>query len=139
MRTECRRYLGTIGDLLIRGADAYLTTVIDERLSDFTNFIRNSLDREVIRKRRVLKTEFNMFGNSTMPTVRIDRDAVSLLERAEIPAFSLGAGGIRLSYSEKVLAAPVQSPEFEARIRTEVPQIKFLIKEVTLGSHSPTA
>jgi len=48
--------------------------------------------------------------------------------RTKIPSFSLGAFGLRLSYNEKVLAAPLETIEFEARIKTEIPKIKFLFK-----------
>ena len=39
--TECLQYLTTIDDLMRRGADAYLTSALDEELQSFTNFIRD--------------------------------------------------------------------------------------------------
>jgi hypothetical protein len=133
--TACLEYIQTIGDLMARGADAYLTTAIDEQLNDFTNFIGISLDQQAVRKRRVLQTDFGFFGMFISPALSSDDIATSRLGRASIPAFSLRTFGVRLSYSEKVLAAPLDAAEFEARIRTEIPRIKSLIKEVTLGSH----
>ncbi len=59
--TECLSYLQTIDDLSARGADAYLTTAIDEQLNDLSNFVRNSLDQNVVRKRRVLQATFRLF------------------------------------------------------------------------------
>ena len=133
--TECLRYLQTIDDLFARGADAYLITEIDEQLNDFSNFIRNSLDQKAIRKRRVLQTQFGMLGVFTLPSVEIEGKVTSRIARTTIPPFKLNAFGLRFSYSEKVLAAPFETIEFEARIRTEIPRIKFLVKEVTLGSN----
>ncbi|MFO1035647.1 MAG: hypothetical protein U1E45_02270 [Geminicoccaceae bacterium] len=136
---DCLRYLQTIDDLLARGADAYLTTSLDEQLNQFSNFIRNSLDQKIIRKRSILQTKFGMFGFSASPTISLDVSGSEGFARVAIPTISLRPfTGIGLSYSEVVLAAPFESREFEKRIRTEIPRIKFLVKEVTLGSNPPT-
>jgi hypothetical protein len=52
-----------------------------------------------------------------------------------IPNMSFHLYPISFSYKEKVIAAPVASVEFERRIRTEILELKPLIKEVTLGSN----
>jgi hypothetical protein len=111
--TECLRYLGTIDDLLARGADAYLTTNLDEELNDFTNFVRNSLDAAGVKKRRILGTHFNLFGFSASPTATAEEIATTRISRLTIPPFQLRLFGLglRLSYSEKVLAAPLETPE----------------------------
>jgi hypothetical protein len=59
----------------------------------------------------------------------------SRLGKFSVEPFSLGAGGFGLSYKSEVLAAPIYSRDFERRIVVDVPTIKSLIKEVTLGSH----
>jgi hypothetical protein len=138
-RADCAAFVQAIDDLLARGADAYLTTGVDERLNDFTNFIRNSIDVTEVRKRRVLKTMFGILGLSIAPNIVTEDPARSRFARATIPNLSLKSFGFKMDYSEKVLVAPMDSREFELRIRTEVPEIKFLIKEVTLGSSPPPA
>jgi hypothetical protein len=45
--------------------------------------------------------------------------------------------GIGFTYrADELLAAPLSSREFESHIGSEIPALKFLIKEVTLGSQS---
>ncbi len=132
--TDCRNYVQTVDELLDRGADAYLTTALDQRLNEFTNFIRNSIVEKEIRKRRVVETRFNMFGLTTSPKIVAESAANSWASRVRMPDISVGFLGMGFVYSEKTLAAPTETREFELRIRTEIPQIKFLIKEVTLGS-----
>ncbi len=105
--TECLSYLQTIDDLSARGADAYLTTAIDKQLNDFSNFVRNSLDQNVVRKRRVLQATFSLFGLSTAPIASdFETNAISAFARTKIPSFSLGAFGLRLSYKRKGARCP---------------------------------
>jgi hypothetical protein len=135
--TECLRFLHTIEGLLARGADAYLTTTIDERLNDFCNFLRESLDRSYVLKRRTIRAQVNS------PLVRLEdyrlsavAEAKSRLSLVRLPRFKYSVGGFGVDYSEVILGAPIQSDEFELVMKTEVPQIKALVKEVTLGSQA---
>jgi hypothetical protein len=137
------KYIETIDELLRRGADAYLIGTIDEQLNSFTNFIRNSVQSNSISKKIVLQAHVPLIipftKNAITTNFEREVDDKTYLGRTKIPSISLSFGGISFSYSEKILAAPFQSIEFQARIRSEVPQIKFQIKEVTLGSHPSNA
>jgi hypothetical protein len=139
-KNQCIQYLICIDELLKRGADAYLTTILDESLNDFTNFIRNSIERDVVVKKVVFQAILFSFGLSTTQTMSEECDTASgyfrkLFAKLSIEALSIDAFGISFSYSEKVLAAPLNTKEFEARMKAEIPKLKFLIKEVVLGSN----
>jgi hypothetical protein len=137
--TECLRYLTTIDDLMKRGADAYLTSALDEELQSFTNFIRDSMDAQEVNRKRVMKAlvttqglRYLFFG---LPYLRYQFD---LAERAvgklRLPTFDVSLFGFQLAYAERIYAAKVESRDFEARIRGAIPALKALIKEVTLGA-----
>ena len=137
-RAACLQYIDTIDELLARGADAYLTTELDERLNGFRNFVRNSIDQQHVIIRRILTTDLTLFGLSFSPRASIDSRTKSRFQRTPIPDLSVGTIGIRLKYSQRILAAPLESSEFEAQLKMEIPQIKFLVKEVVLGSNPPS-
>jgi hypothetical protein len=115
-----------------RGADAYLTLELDYWLNEFTNFIRNSLSQNELRKRRVIHSLFSIIdAPPRFATEGVSPEKMWVLLRGR--PFS----GLRYSYSEKVLAAPLISNEFDGVIRLGVTQLKSRIKEVTLGANPP--
>jgi len=140
--TECLRYLATVDDLMKRGADAYLTSALDEELQSFTSFIRDSMDAREVNRKRTMRAVVTTEGLRVMffglPYFRYQFE---LAERAagklRLPTFDVGLFGFRLGYSERIYSAKVESRDFEARIRGTIPALKALIKEVTLGA--PTA
>jgi hypothetical protein len=128
----CRDYLATLDGLLARGADAYLTLELDYWLNDFTNFIRNSLSQKELRKARVVHSPFSIIDRSPeFATEAVSPEKMWIFLRGR-PFL-----GLRYSYSEKILAAPLTSNEFDRVIRLGVAQLKSRIKEVTLGAHPP--
>jgi hypothetical protein len=139
--TECLKYLTTIDDLMKRGADAYLTSALDEELQSFTNFIRDSMDAQQVNRKRVMKALVTtqglryLFFGLPLPYFRYQYElAERAVGRLRLPAFDVSLFGFQLAYSERIYAAKVESRDFEARIRGAVPALKALIKEVTLGA-----
>jgi hypothetical protein len=136
--TECLRFITKIDDLMRRGADAYLTTSLDEELQLFTNFIRDSMDAREVHRNRIMKTTTN--GNSIFTfwpfsNVRFNHILEQKLVGApRLPAFNITLLGLNIKYSERIYAAKVESRIFEAKIRVAIPALKALIKEVTLGA-----
>lgn len=141
--TDCLRYLSTVDDLMRRGADAYLTTALDEELQFFTNFIRDSMDAQELHRKRVMRAlvttdglRFMFFG---FPYFRYQFDlAEKAAGKLRLPAFDVGLFGLKLAYSERIYSAKIELRDFEARIRATIPALKALIKEVTLGSPAAT-
>ena len=133
-RSVCLEVVGEINLMSSRGADAYLTTDFDQALNDFVNFIRQSVDETNVVRKRVLQMELNYPAIGMFPR-KFERNYVRNNLRFFVPDISIRVGGIKLGYSEdQVISAPLTSREFEKRIQTEVPTLKFLIKEVTLGT-----
>lgn len=135
--SACLAYLGAMEELLARGADAYLTTSIDESLNAFNTFLRGSLDNQHLVKRRVLETTVSLMGLRMGHRHEDTQSATSRLSRTNLPSISLSTFGIGFRYTEKILSAPIETAEFEARFRRDVVRLKFLVKEVTLGSTAP--
>ena len=138
----CVDYLKIIDELLARGADAYLTLELDKELNEFTNFIRNSLRQNEFRKRVVLQSHVSSIFRSS-PAFATEVTAQSWLGRVNLPNISInltpfGLTPFRLSYAERILAAPVHSHEFDRAFRLSITQLKGRIKEVTLGANRPT-
>lgn len=136
--TASLAFLDEMDSLLARGADAYLTTAIDERLNDFNNFLRGSLARKTLVKKRVYQASISLFGLKARSGLEETAEVNTWLGRVRIPTMSISTFGARLGYAERVLSAPIDSDEFEARFKSDVVQIKFLVKDVTLGSTAPT-
>jgi hypothetical protein len=138
-REDCGKYLKAIDDLFRRGADAYLTNSIDETLNGFTNFVRNSLEAKEVTKRQIFQPKISALGFYIFDSPAIERDYIIPAKasswRTQTQSLSFGVGGLHITYNERTLAAPIKSDEYQTRLRTEVPVIKSLIKEVTLGYH----
>jgi hypothetical protein len=136
-RSACGDFISKVDGLLDRGADAYRTTDFDQYLSGFMNFLRQSLNETNVIRKRV----FQMTLNHSLIDMRphqVTKHIVRKTTGIVVPSVALRVGPIELGYSEnEVLSAPLTSRQFEQRLQTEVPRLKYLIKEVTLGSHGP--
>ncbi len=136
--TASLTFLDEMDSLFARGADAYLTTAIDERLNDFNNFLRGSLDRKALVKKRVYQASISLFGLKARSDREETAEVTSRIGRVRVSPMSISTFGAELRYAERVLSAPIDSEEFETRFKNDIVQIKFLVKDVTLGSTAPT-
>jgi hypothetical protein len=132
---QCSSFLAVIDDLMDRGADAYLTIELDQTLQTFTGFVGRSRTAEDVKKKIVIES------NISFVPMKMRLPAVSTISTGEkwllrIPNVSLNIAGIGLRYNEQILAAPLESREFEVRFQADALAVKSLIKEVTLGSRS---
>jgi hypothetical protein len=130
---QCRSYLSETDLLFKRGADAYLTTTLDNYLRDFNSFVRESMavDKPIVKSVFEARGSLLPFGFETRRFQLVSQSRAALLA----PSFSIQFGAFALGYSKELLAAPLKSREFEKRFQTGVATLKSLIKEVTLGSH----
>ena len=60
-----RDYLGVVDNLMARGADAYLILELDERLQNFNQFLKHSLNSSKVQIKVILES------NSPWPFVRV--------------------------------------------------------------------
>lgn len=153
--TDCRGFLTAVDDLMKRGADAYLTTALDEELQRFTNFIGDSMDAQTVNRKPVVKIVVPaqglrslFFGLSSiryryqmakLPNLKKLPDlAMRVTEVLGVPPFRVDLFGFHLAYAERIYAAKIESRVFETQIRRAIPALKALVKEVTLGAHAPS-
>lgn len=144
-RYICSEYEKTISNLFERGADAFLTTELEERLRSFNNFLVASLETKEVVAKAVIK--FRLLNTLITTPMRVSSKASSglrglretIMSSVKFENISVGGFGLGFTYNvEEILAAPITSKEFERRISGDIPALKFLIKEVTLGAHSGT-
>jgi hypothetical protein len=131
-------FLDEIETLTRQGADAFMTSALEEQLISFAEFLRNSLSAEGVRASVVLESVFTAFGVSlgTATTKPMSGRTVEGLTR--LGDLSIGFPGVaRASYrTEKLVEAPITSEPFERRMVEDLAVLRELIKEVTLGTQA---
>jgi len=143
-RQIMRKYDHAVSSLLDRGASAFLTTTLEQRLEAFNVFLRESVEaKEAVAKQvlmvagGLLSPFFGMFKalSTTEREVVWSGKALGPLRslKIRIPLVGFGFG---LNMNMETLKAPITSRAFEERIVADVAAIRFLIKEVTLGKHA---
>lgn len=135
---QCHEYLSAMDGYFARGADAFLTSELDERVRTLNAFIRESMETDRPIVRCTMSTE-NRFGGMTFKTRQ------QLRRRSKWKMFSLvpkvdfrfsPLGGFAMNFEMTVLGAPIWTEEFEAQLTSDIYLLKNLIKEVTLGAHA---
>jgi hypothetical protein len=113
-----------------------MTTDLDERLSGFTAFLRQSLNAD----RADVRTVIAVSGVGSATSVEARSGFVRFAADLFVPLLSsisllaVGASTVQLEKRRRVLAAPIGSDEFERHFVGEVAIVRALIKEVTLGT-----
>ncbi|HEX4408421.1 MAG TPA: hypothetical protein VH206_06600 [Xanthobacteraceae bacterium] len=133
----CRTYLTELDELFARGADAYLTNELDSTIRRFNSFLHDSLSEASVTTKVVLEASISIPFVSAA-SGRFERSFRST-KAVAIPSMSVKIpGNFGISYGQEVLSAALPSREFEKRFKIDFAEIKALIKEVILGSHSGT-
>lgn len=144
-REACQKYQVVYSDLFQRGAGAFLTSELEECMESFSTFLEDSLkanqnDEPV--KRMVLQYRLGMPGLGSMQAQGIIESRRGRLQRLLTNTFGRGGTSFNFLYLAftaqvpELLSAPIKSKEFEERILSDIGKIRFLIKEVTLGSQT---
>ena len=132
----CDSYLQIIDDLFSRGADAFLTSATELRLRSFSSFLRSSRNAKEPSVQMVFQAA-SSFIPAPADSVYTTHAGGKLAAKLYGSGVSVNIAGIGFSYSAKeLIAAPLTSREFEKRLVEDIAKIKYLIKEVTLGTHS---
>jgi hypothetical protein len=134
-------YMARISNLFERGADAYITSELEQPLQSFNRFLDASFNTEQVVYAMTLEYQVRIPGvihSHGKGTLKSDKGKLAhaygmLLGRTRLSFWFMGTGFTQVP---ELLAAPIDSHEFEGRILSDVSSFKSLIKEVTLGSHS---
>jgi hypothetical protein len=125
------RYDTTVAGLLGRAAGAFLTTALEERLEEFTHFVRSSRYTTATRVRVAITLA--ALGS------RISRE-FTVPRRLPVSMMSWRYLNVGFSVDQqRTVAAPLPSIEFDRAFTEEVTVLRALIKEVTLGAHARSA
>ncbi len=123
-----------VSGLMARGAGAFLTAELDERLLSFCSFLQESRNAATPTLKMIIGFSLPFFGSAYRDEAEkrmTGRFARSLWS----PRLSVSLGGLGLSYeANEILAAPPTSKDFEERFVRDSHIINVLIKEVTLGA-----
>jgi hypothetical protein len=130
-REACYTFTGTVDDLFLRGAGAVLTLRLDETVSRFVSFLRESLastSGKVVKVRNepsidaMLRLWVKTFKSAPLAFLA--------------PVAVIGVlPDIMQIYRATVAAAPVTSGAFEKQFVEYIDVVKSGIKEVTLGGY----
>lgn len=132
-------YLNTVHKMIQKGADAFLTTTLDERLRSFNGFLTASRIASDSERRITIGYSIALPGSFSMSR---DRKITKVIKgkaasRLNLGTISLNIGGLGFNYEdEELVAAPLNSMDFERRLLADIPTLKLLVKEVTLGAKS---
>ncbi|MBF5038270.1 hypothetical protein INP77_02075 [Methylophilus sp. 13] len=116
-----------------RGAEAFLTNELEDRLRSFGEFLGASRDSASLSRKAEIGFRIGFGGLSWAET-----SDVTLTGRSAVwwrsPRMSLSLLGVGVTYEAIVVqSAPVDSVEFLTRFVADTGEIRYLIKEVTLG------
>jgi len=129
-----KEFLSVAADLSSRGANAFLTTDLDETLQGFQAFLTSSLVAQEPKLKVVMMLGTTaLWGGSKAGVEHVVSGKRIKFFRTPPVSFSLGP--VTFAYkAEEILSAPVESAEFEERFSRDTFLINMLIKEVTLGA-----
>ena len=132
--TAINEFLSSVNDLSSRGAGAFLTAELDEKLQSFCSFLNESSSADVPTLKMIIGFSLPFLGSAYKDEVE-KKMSGKFARSLWSPRMSISLGGLGLSYEAKeILAAPIGSRDFEERFVRDSHVINVLIKEVTLGA-----
>jgi len=116
-----------------RGAEAFLTNELEDKLRSFLEFLGASRDSTALIRKAEIGFRVGLGGLAWAET-----STVGLTGRSAIwwrsPRMSLSMLGVGVTYEATVVqSAPLESIEFSTRFTADTGEIRYLVKEVTLG------
>lgn len=126
---ECKEFITAVDSLFMRGAAAVLTLRLDETITLFVSFLRESLtSTRSVRGTSIIQE----FLNVMLTTMSVTLPLITPLSFFRVgPLLELGTKQSGPTW----VAAPIASSEFEEQFLTYINAIKSGIKEVTLGGY----
>lgn len=135
-RGHCETFLQFCDELFERGASAALTIRLDSSLSSFRSFLRESLAANEARTVNQVSVDMGLGLLGLRSGFHRERTMAVVVPKTLLQATSsLNLLGLRLEVRQNptLVAAPLESSEFEKRFVADMGVMKILIKEVTLG------
>ncbi|WP_156136155.1 hypothetical protein [Delftia sp. ZNC0008] len=115
------------------GAEAFLTNELEERLRSFTDFLHASRDATTLSRKAEIGYRVGLGGVTWAETSAFSLNGGSAIWWRS-PKMSISLPGVGVTYEAKVIKhAPLESAEFAKRFSGDTGEIRYLIKEVTLG------
>jgi hypothetical protein len=116
-----------------QGAEAFLTNELEDKLRSFYEFLGSSRDTTTLVRQAEIAYRVGLGGLSWGET-----STLTLTGRSakwwRSPLMSVSLLGVGFTYEATVIqAAPLDSIEFFTRFAADTGELKYLIKEVTLG------
>lgn len=132
-RQAIDEFRNEIQQLRDRGAEAFLTNELEDRLRSFHEFLGASRDSTTLIRKAEIEFRIGLGGLAWA-----DSTTVALSGRSAIwwrsPKMSLSMLGLGVTYEATVVqSAPLDTIEFSTRFTADAGEIRYLIKEVTLG------
>ncbi|HCH2593646.1 TPA: hypothetical protein NKS49_004521 [Vibrio parahaemolyticus] len=133
LSSAIEEFNSVVMELMSKGAGAFLTTELDERLQSFGAFLDASKNAEHATLKMIFGFALPFLGSGFQETER--RFSGRFARTLWSPRLAISLGGLGISYEAKeILAAPLSSRDFEERFVRDSHIINVLIKEVTLGA-----
>jgi len=138
-RRACASFSELLGTMSDKGADAFLTTQLEDRLRSFSSFLTASSQAKEPLAKAVFEYRLpllSLFGTMPYPSVSLPlRGKWARIYGAKTVNFTPFGHGLSFESTE-VVAAPYLSKEFTHRFTIDISVLKYLVKEVTLGTHA---
>jgi hypothetical protein len=133
-RTACEKFADAVDHLFVRGAGAVLTLRLDEEVTRFVSFLRESLastSGKVIKTRIIPSTDTML----RLALKMLKSAPLMVVPFAGMPIMFSTLSDILPEYRSIITAAPISSQNFERQFSEYITTVKSGIKEVTLGAH----
>ena len=126
-------FLAEVRRLRDSGAEAFLTNELEDRLRHFCEFLLASLTASAVVRRAVIGYRVGYGGLAVADSSELILKGKNALWWRS-PKLSVSFLGMGLTYEAQViLAAPIDSVEFNQHLVSTSSEIRILVKEVTLG------
>ncbi len=132
-KASIKSFLVEVHELRDRGAEAFLTNELEDKLRSFIEFLRESHDATapVVKAQLGYKIGFGVFHIDETKYLKLVGPAAL---RWRSSRMTVNFAGMGVTYEANVLlAAPVSSMDFGTRFVADSGDLRFLVKEVTLG------
>ncbi|GHO61385.1 hypothetical protein KSC_002770 [Ktedonobacter sp. SOSP1-52] len=144
----CEEFTLQIGGIFQQGKDAYIISELDQNLRSFNNFIKHSKDAKKYSAVLISRLSIKFLNLDWEFKQKVEEEVMDKDEKKLLQYFkymrSIQSGLLfkitvkylllfSFAYDVDILAAPVNSLAFEQRLSSEVPDLKAIIKKVTLG------
>lgn len=133
-KQEIAAFIAELERLERRGATAFVTTELEERILSFANFLRASQGATAVEMHSFVDYNLGTGLTGTWFSGSAKVSGKTAARLAPLAHSTLRIPGITLEVSTTdLIRAPLNSEEFQARFERDTHLVSVLVKEVTLG------